>query len=303
MILDRTILFELVTYYLRSRGLKESTIRRKLLELRRFIDYLELRNLDIRDIEAKDIEEYILSIVTSNSTKITAIALIRDLFDTLYNNQLILVNPINKMDMVIRDKAGVKKVFTENQVFKLLDSIETITAFGIRDRAIFELMYIAGLRIGEIINLNIDDIDFSLKEVFIRDGKNSKDRVVPLGSIAEEYIHLWLKKGRKGVDVSQKSLFLNFSYQKLKTDMIRRSFKKYLELADLNDNGFTPHSLRHSCATHLLQNGADIRYVQELLGHDSIQTTVGYTKDIVKGLKKLHKTYHPRENDLYPDGE
>ncbi|QEN04597.1 hypothetical protein EW093_07735 [Thiospirochaeta perfilievii] len=95
-------------------------------------------------------------------------------------------------------------------------------------------MYIAGLRIGEIININIDDIDFSLKEVFIRDGKYSKDRVVPLGSIAEEYIHLWLRKGRKGVDINQKSLFLNFSYQKLTADMVRRRFKKYLELSNLD---------------------------------------------------------------------
>lgn len=301
MKLTREVLFELVTIYLRSRGLKSNTIRRKLLELRKFIDYMKDKKIEIRDIEAKDIEEYILSIVSSNSSRITAKALIRDLFDTLYNNQLILINPLNKMDLVIRDKAGVKKVFTEAEVLKVLDSIETITAFGIRDRAIFELMYIAGLRIGEVINLNIDDIDFSLKEVFIRDGKNSKDRVVPLGSIAEEYIHLWLRKGRKGVDINQKSLFLNFSYQKLSADMVRRRFKKYLELSKLGGQGFTPHSLRHSCATHLLQNGADIRYVQELLGHDSIQTTVGYTKDIVKGLKKLHKTYHPRENELYPD--
>lgn len=250
MELIRDVLFELVVTSLRSRGLKSNTIRRKLLELRKFIDYFVDKKVEIRDIEAKDIEEYLLSIVSSNGSRITAKALIRDLFDTLYNNQLILINPLNKMDLMIRDKAGVRKVFTEDQVLQVLDSIETITAFGIRDRAIFELMYIAGLRIGEVINLNIDDIDFSLKEVFIRDGKNSKDRVVPLGSIAEVYIHLWLKKGRKGVDVNHKALFLNFSYQSLKSDMVRRSFKKYLKLADLDD----------------------------------------------KGLKKLHKTYHPREN-------
>ena len=79
--------------------------------------------------------------------------------------------------------------------------------------------------------------------------------------------------------------------------------KKYLKAVGLDEKGFSPHSLRHSCATHLLENGADIRFVQELLGHESIETTVQYTREIVTGLKKMHRMYHPRENELYPDGD
>lgn len=303
MILTNSLIFELVTNYLKSRGLKKSTITRKLVELRRLLAYIKDKSMDIRDFTPKDIEEYIISINSSYSTKSTAMSLVRDVFNTLMFNQLILTNPINKTDIAISDKAGVKKVFTEDEVLDFLDSIETVTAFGIRDRAMFELMYVTGMRVGEVSNLNIDDIDFSLKEVFIQNGKGDKDRIVPLGSIAEEYITLWIKRGRKGVKVTDKALFLSSRNQRLKADRISGIFRKYLEKCNLDGRGFTPHSLRHSCATHLLQNGADIRYVQELLGHDSIQTTVGYTKDIVKGLKKLHKTYHPRENELYPEDD
>lgn len=182
-----------------------------------------------------------------------------------------------------------------------LDSIVTKTGFGARDRAIFELMYVTGIRIGEVQNLNIDDIDFSLKEITIREGKGDKDRIVPLGSVAEDYINLWIKRGRKGVKASQRALFINSLEGRLKVGRIRAIFDKYLQLNNLENKGFTPHSIRHSCAIHLLQNGADIRYVQELLGHESIETTAGYTKSMIKSLKKLHKTYHPRENELYPD--
>jgi len=162
-------------------------------------------------------------------------------------------------------------------------------------------MYVTAIRIGEVQNLDIDDIDFSLKEITIRLGKGDKDRIVPLGSVAEDYINQWIFRGRKGVKTHQRALFINRNNERLKASRIRHLFNHYLKLSDLDNRGFTPHSIRHSCATHLLQNGADIRYVQELLGHESIETTVGYTKDMIKSLKKLHKTYHPRENELYPE--
>lgn len=302
MKITTALLFDLLTSFFKSKGLKQTSISRKLQELKRFLNYIKRNNLDLRNMSSTDIEDYILSINNlATSTQRASNSLVSDLYKLLHRNNLILSNPILKTDIVIREKSGVKKVFTEEEIVSFLDSIETKTGFGLRDRAMFELMYVTGMRIGEIENLDIDDIDYSLKEILIREGKGDKDRIVPLGSVAEEYINRWLKKGRKGVPVSEKALFVNSSNSRLKIGRIRAIFNNYLKLSGLDGQGFSPHSIRHSCATHLLQNGAEIRYVQELLGHESIETTADYTKDMIKSIKKIHKTYHPRENELYPE--
>lgn len=302
MKITTSLLFDLLTSNFKSRGLKKSTIARKLQELRRFLEYIKENNLDLRSITPNDIEDYILSLnLLASSTQRAANALVSDLYKVLIRSELTLTNPSLKTDILIREKSGIKKVFTEDEMISFLDSIETKTGFGVRDRAIFELMYLTGMRIGEVQNLDLDDIDFSLKEITIRQGKGDKDRIVPLGSVSEEYINQWIIRGRKGVKTSQRALFVNSLNERLLVGRIRAIFDQYIKLSGLDNKGFTPHSIRHSCATHLLENGADIRYVQELLGHESIETTAGYTKNMIKNLKKLHKTYHPRENELYPE--
>ncbi len=302
MKITNALVFDILTAHFRSRGLKSNTVTRKLLELRRFINYCSINSLDLREITTYQIDEYMLSLNSfSSGTKSTAKALLNDLFKTLVQSNLILTNPVLKTDIVIKEESGIKSIFSEHEIITFLESIETVTVFGIRDRAVFELMYFTGIRIKEVQELNLEDIDFSLKEVYIREGKGDKDRIVPLGSVAEEYISLWTKKRKRLVKTSEKALFINSNNLRLRTVQIREAFRRYIKLADLEGNELTPHSLRHTCATHLLENGADIRFVQELLGHESIQTTVTYTKNIIKGLKKLHKTYHPRENELYPD--
>lgn len=302
MKITNALVFELLSSDFRSRGLKDSSIERKILELRRFLRYCKFNNLDLRSVTSMELDDYMISLEElSSGTRGTAKAILSDLFRVLESSNLILDNPFLKTDFVVKEAYKDKRIFTEEEIISFLEVIETSTIFGIRDKAIFELMYFTGIRIGEVQRLDIDDIDFYLKEVFIRKSKNDKDRIVPLGSIAEGYLNLWLKKRKKMVKANEEALFLNGINQRLRKDQIRASFRKYIKLAGLEGKGFTPHSLRHTCATHLLENGADIRFVQELLGHESIQTTVTYTKNIVKSLKKLHKTYHPRENELYPD--
>lgn len=296
------LVYDILTKHFRSRGLKKSSIDRKLIELRRFLGYCSDKALDLKNITPSQIDDYMLYLENySPGTRATAKALISDLFKTLYQNNLILSNPYLKTDIVVKSESFTKAIFLEYEIVEFLESIDTITVIGVRDRAIFETMYFTGIRIMEVSNLNIDDIDFSLKEIYIRGGKGDKDRIVPLGSLSEEYISLWLKKRKKLLKGKGKALFINRLNNRITTVQIRQAFKKYIKESNLEGRGLTPHSIRHSCATHLLQNGADIRFVQELLGHDSIQTTVGYTKNIIKGLKKLHKTFHPRENELYPD--
>jgi integrase/recombinase XerD len=291
--------------YLAGRGLKKETISRKLQEVKRYFEYL---TFDIRDVKPVDIENYFIHLGSENlsvTTKNISLTALKELFFALHRHDMILTNPFEKTEIYFKEKAGLKVILSENEVIKFLESIETVTGLGFRDRSIFELMYVTGMRVSEVSNLNVSDIDFSLNEVFIREGKGHKDRIVPLGSVAKSYLEKWIKKYRAYFLGKKKNdaLFLSGKALRLSKSSIRQLFKKYLKLSGVDKDKATPHSLRHSCATHLLTHGADIRYVQSLLGHESIETTVIYTREIVENLKKMYKTHHPRENELFTENE
>ncbi len=289
-----------------GRGLKEETIKRKTLELERFFRYLKRENqIDLREITSKEIEDYFYYLDRedfSSATKGIARSMIGNLFMCLYRNEIILQNPMSITDIYIKEKSGIKAILTEDEMEDFLNAIETKTGYGKRDRALFELMYVAGLRISEVTNLTIEDLDFSLNEVLIRNSKGGKDRIVPMGKIAKQYLESWIKTARRWFIKEDNSiLFLSVKGLKFPTTSIRWRFNIYKKKAGIDRKGVTPHSIRHSCATHLLKGGADIRFVQELLGHESLETTVIYTKEIVSGLKRMHKMHHPRENELYKE--
>ena len=295
--------------HLKSRGLKEATIKRKALEVKRLLSFFESKGKgDLREVCESDIEEYFLmmqSVGYSKSTQITAHSTAGDLFYALVRHELILRNPMDLTDIYIKERGGIRTVLTEAEMVQLLDSIEIRTGFGLRDRAIFELMYVSGIRVGELVDLDVSDIDFSLDEVMIRQGKGRKDRVVPLGQVCRKFMWKWIKEARAwflaGGTHDDGALFLNRNGTRLSAPMVRHRLKQYLKLSGIEKEGVSPHSIRHSCATHLLMNGADIRYVQELLGHESLETTVVYTRQITEGLKKVHRMYHPRENELFKE--
>jgi len=296
-----------VNSYLVAKGLKEETIKRKTLEVKRFLTYVnETLKKDVRDVTPDDIEEYFIRITGqgyAKSTLITARSTLADLFMALSRKEMILTNPMEQTDIYIREKAGVKVILTEKEMELFLNSIDTATGFGLRDRALFEMMYVTGMRIGEVCRLDVTHIDFSLNEVFIEKSKYRKDRIVPLGRMAKRFLEKWVKEVRvyflKLVESDPGALFLSEKGERMAASSIRYRLKRCLKIAGITKQGITPHSLRHTCATHLLAGGADIRFVQELLGHESIETTVSYTKGVVEGLKKVHKMYHPRENQLY----
>lgn len=290
----------------RGRGLKEATIQRKAREVRRFLSHLAAEKKDLREVTGKDLEEYFLHLKEkglSSSSRMIVRSSVEELYRVLKRQKMVVADPFLKAEVVIREHSGLRKVFTQEQLEKLLDSIDAKTGYGQRDRAVFELMYVTGCRISEVCALQVEDVDFSSHEVFIRQGKGRKDRIVPLGKVAALYVEKWIHYGRKWFYGTESSgpLFLNEQGGPIAASAIRARLKVYLKKVGLDDRGFSPHSIRHSCATHLLENGADIRYVQELLGHESLETTVRYTEGVVSGLKKLHRMYHPRENELYSE--
>jgi integrase/recombinase XerD len=216
---------------------------------------------------------------------------------------LIMRNPMELVEVYIRENAGIKVVLSVDEMKKMLDGIDLHTGYGFRDRTMFELLYVTGMRCGELVDLCVSDIDFSLNEALIRQGKGRKDRIVPIGSVCREFLFTWIGKMRDWFVTGEDKgvVFMNKRGGKLACSTVNYRLKYWLKHAGIEKEGVSPHSIRHSCATHLLEAGADIRYVQELLGHASIETTVVYTRTTVENLRKVHKMFHPRENELFPD--
>lgn len=186
------------------------------------------------------------------------------------------------------------------QVKKLLDTPPVDNWLGARDKAILETLYSTGMRVSELVALNLDDIDFLGEVVHIR-GKGKKERLAPISSSAlqviQHYMEFRNKRAQSNSNFDSKVLFVNKHGHRLSTRSVRRKMDKYLKMAGL-DPAISPHTLRHSFATHMLNNGADLRSVQELLGHQSLSTTQIYTHLTTRKLKQVYESAHPRENSL-----
>jgi integrase/recombinase XerD len=189
-----------------------------------------------------------------------------------------------------------KHVPTEKEMKRLLDSIAAENVITTRDRALLEVMYATAVRSEEVRSLTVDSLDIPEKTLMVA-GKGSRDRVVPVGSWVMPYLLEYLAAARpKLVNPRdpQPLLFLSKNGRMITLANLGDLIRKYCHRAGIDSN-ITPHSFRHACATHLLKAGADIRYVQELLGHAQLSTTQIYTKIDISFLKKAHKKYHPRE--------
>lgn len=186
------------------------------------------------------------------------------------------------------------EILDQQEIFKFLENIPSSTYLQLRDKAMFELLYSCGLRVSEIVELKIPDIDF--EEGLIRFvGKGNKERIVPLNEKAKIQIQQYLKSARHNIEKEKKSsyVFLNKNGTKITRQGFWKVLKHYVNKFDFNKNIY-PHIFRHSFATHMLEQGADLRVVQELLGHASISTTEIYTNLDKKHIKKTYFKYHPR---------
>jgi integrase/recombinase XerC len=201
-----------------------------------------------------------------------------------------------------KQEKKLPKFLSYEQIQSLLNAPDTNTWLGARDRAILEVLYSTGMRVSEIVALNMEDVDFLGEVIHVR-GKGKKERVSPIGSSALQAIQRYLefrnKRMQNDSNFDSKVLFANKHGKRLSTRSIRRKMDKYLVAAGL-DPAISPHTLRHSFATHMLNNGADLRSVQELLGHQSISTTQVYTHMGSAKMKEVYDQAHPRET-MGPD--
>ncbi len=235
----------------------------------------------------------------SKSTLARKVATLRSFYKFLVKRGYIAGNPVSPLKTPKQEKK-LPKFLEYEQVQKLLNAPPTDCWLGARDRAIMETLYSTGMRVSELVALNLDDVDFLGEVIHIR-GKGKKERICPIGSSALQAIQNYIEfRNRRMVNdpgFDSKVLFANKHGKRLSTRSVRRKMDKYLIEAGL-DPSISPHTLRHSFATHMLNNGADLRSVQELLGHQSLSTTQIYTHVTTGRMKEQYAMTHPRETQL-----
>ena len=291
--------------YLAEAGYGARTIKQAVKLLNRFGRWLATRTAirDLRDVDRETIVAYLRYVgeLTSERTgkplapsyRILLLRTVRHCFRALVERHRVLTSPMRGLayqrPAYERERIGL----SEEEAARFLDAIDPDTLLGLRDRALFELIYSSGLRAGEAARLLSGDFDPGTRLLRVRQGKCSKDRTVPVTEAATAFLVRYA--GHRAADMK---LFRSVSGGAMRAAAINLRFKKRLAEAGIERRGLTVHSLRHACATHLVGRGADIRYVQELLGHESLQTTVRYTKEQVENLRRVFLKYHPREHEL-----
>jgi tyrosine recombinase XerC len=228
------------------------------------------------------------------STVARKLATLRSFYKYLVRRGKLENNPVAAIRTPKQDKR-LPKCLELDQIDKLLSHPDTSTLLGARDRAMLEMMYSTGMRVSELVDLNVADVDLQASQVRVR-GKGRKQRVIPIGPSAIKSLLHYLdlrKSDAHGAAFDAQALFINKHGQRLSTRSVRRKLDKYLLEAGL-DLSVSPHTLRHSFATHMLRRGADLRSVQELLGHQSLSTTQIYTHLTGEDVKEAYNDAHPR---------
>ncbi len=292
----------LVDAYIRhltiERGVAKNTIAAYRRDLRRYVEYLEERELArIDQITELDVQDFATRLVTIHGLAATSVA--RVLAGVRGLHKYWLLENLTKADPAAAVKPPkaprrLPKAITVAQVESLLNAVSGDDPVAVRDRAILELLYATGARITEIVSLDLDDlVDPTLLRVL---GKGSKERIVPVGRYAQTALDAYLVRTRPLLAVNGRgtpALFLNQRGGRLSRQSAWQIIHDAAETAKLPGE-ISPHTLRHSFATHLLEGGADVRVVQELLGHSSVATTQIYTLVTVDALREVYATAHPR---------
>ena len=230
------------------------------------------------------------------STQRSHLSTLKDFFKWLTKQNYLLANPASELELPRPEKRLPQQALSQQEVKMLLNVPDVSDPLGIRDRAMLEVFYSTGMRRGELANLEITDINYERQTLQIRQGKGHKDRVVPLGNRAMQWLEKYQQQTRMKLllEVNVKALFLTSYGDKFNPDVLSRMVSKFIKQAEIGKTG-SCHLLRHSCATHMLEGGADIRFIQQLLGHEKLETTSIYTHVSIEQLKQVHSQTHPAE--------
>ena len=231
------------------------------------------------------------------STQRGRLSVVRDLFKYLCKKNLIPANPASELELPRQEKRLPEQALTRPQIQAVLSVPDVLDPLGLRDRAILELFYSSGLRRRELTNLEITDLNHERETMQVRKGKGNKDRIAPLGKTALHWLTRYLEEVRPKLLLNphEKVLFLTSYGEGFNPDVLSRKVSQFIKQAEIGRLG-SCHLLRHTCATHMLEGGADIRFIQQLLGHEKLETTSIYTQVSLAQLKAVHAKTHPAES-------
>lgn len=292
-----SLIQEFIDYLGHEKGLATNTLESYSRDLKQYYGFLsEDADESLESASQATIVAYLMYLRKQGKATATIarrLAALKAFYQFLVKENYVSKDPTNELSSPKLERK-LPKVLTVAEVERLLNQPDQKTLNGKRDKAMLEVLYATGIRASELVNLNVDDVD--LQEGFVRCmGKGSKERVVPLGEMAKKALSLYISEVRPKLltDLNDKALFLNHHGKRLTRQGFWKIVKKYAQAAQIKKE-ITPHTLRHSFATHLLENGADIRAVQEMLGHSDISTTQIYTHVTKERLKDVYAKTHPR---------
>jgi len=293
------------------RGFKEGTITGSECDTRKFMQFCEAAGVTTIDgLSKRIVDSYLTHLFVAEENKyclnkkIKILYELKNFFTYLFESGKTLFNMSTYIEVPRREKKISRNFLKRDEITKLFKQVDTNTVLGFMDHTIFEILYSTGMRVGELCSLKTSDVDPENGTLFIKEGKGGKDRIVPLTEIAIKYLELYLENVRRRIlgmaeritvkKVDTDYLFLGVHGKKIDEAFLTRLIIHYLADAGLKKR--SAHAFRYSCATHMLENGADIRYIGELLGHRDLNTTGGYTKVSTKNLIEAIR-HHPRANE------
>jgi len=300
--MKRDYLRDYLSYLQVEKGLAKNSLESYARDLEKLRAWTEKNNLELLNLTKNDLREWLIDLAGENlseNSKRRMISALRVFYKFLQFDGHIKKNPAENL---IAPKKGLylPKFLNENDIENLLKVPDVSGEIGLRDRAILELMYACGLRVSEAVDLKISDVDIDAGILTCK-GKGSKTRRIPVGKSAIEWLKSYVVLRRKKENIEINNLFVTSLGKPINRQIIFNFIKEYAEKIGLED--VSPHTLRHSFATHLIQHSADIRSVQQLLGHADISTTQIYTHITDAHLRKTYEKFHPRAHNSNNDNQ
>jgi integrase/recombinase XerD len=289
----RDLVREYLSYVKVEKGLAKNSIESYERDLAKLSAWVAKNNFDIVSLTRQDLREWMIDLGRTSlsvNSKRRLISVLRGFYKFLMIDGHNTKNPAENLDVPQKGQY-LPKFLNQTEIESLLAAPDVSTETGLRNKAILELMYSSGLRVSEVVTLQINDIDLDAG-ILTCTGKGSKTRRVPVGSSAVEWLKSYLALRRKKENIEVQNLFVTPTGNPLNRQGIFLFIKEYAKQCGLAD--VSPHTLRHSFATHLVQNRADIRSVQQMLGHADISTTQIYTHMTDAHLRKSYEQFHPR---------